>query len=88
MESIFILIPIALIFTAIAIKAFFWAVDNRQYDDLDSAGQSILFDEQPSNKQRSKTGDKKPGEKLSTEQMYVDRASTEQTSIDKNSDAN
>ncbi len=47
MDSIFILIPIALIFTAVAVKAFFWAVDNKQYDDLDAAGQSILFDDDP-----------------------------------------
>ncbi len=46
MNSIYILIPIALIFTAIAIRAFFWAVDNNQYDDLDAAGQSILFDDE------------------------------------------
>lgn len=45
MNSIYILIPIALIFTVIAIRAFFWAVDNKQYDDLDAAGQSILFDD-------------------------------------------
>ncbi len=45
MDSLFILIPIALIFTGIAIKAFFWAVDNKQYDDLDAAANSILFDE-------------------------------------------
>ncbi|MFT5693701.1 MAG: cbb3-type cytochrome oxidase maturation protein [Oceanicoccus sp.] len=46
MNSIFILIPVALVFTAIAIRAFFWAVDNNQYDDLDAAGQSILFDDE------------------------------------------
>ena len=45
MDSVYILIPIALIFTAIAVKAFFWAVDNNQYDDLDAAAHSILFDE-------------------------------------------
>lgn len=45
MDSLFLLIPIALILTAIAIKAFFWAVDNQQYDDLDAAAHSILFEE-------------------------------------------
>lgn len=45
LDSLYILIPIALVFVAIAIKAFIWAVDNRQYDDLDAAGRSILFDE-------------------------------------------
>lgn len=45
MDSLFILIPIALVFVAIAIKAFIWAVNNHQYDDLDAAGRSILFDD-------------------------------------------
>ncbi len=45
MESLFILIPIALLFVGIAVKLFFWAVDNKQFDDLDSAAQSILFDD-------------------------------------------
>jgi len=45
MDSIYILIPIALIFCAIAVKAFLWAVDDNQYDDLDAAAQSILFDD-------------------------------------------
>ena len=45
MDSIYILIPIALLFSALAIGAFFWAVSNKQYDDLDAAAHSILFDE-------------------------------------------
>lgn len=47
MESIYLLIPIALIFTAIAIKLFFWAIDSKQFDDLDTAGKRILFDDEP-----------------------------------------
>jgi len=47
MNSIFILVPIALLLTAVAIWAFLWAVDNRQYEDLDAAAQSILFEEDP-----------------------------------------
>lgn len=46
MEIIFILIPIALLFVAIAISLFFWAVRSEQFDDLDRQGYSILFDEQ------------------------------------------
>ena len=50
MESMYILIPVALAFAALGIKAFFWAVDNDQYEDLESEGQRILFDdEQPKN---------------------------------------
>ncbi|MDC3332794.1 cbb3-type cytochrome oxidase assembly protein CcoS [bacterium] len=45
MDSLFILIPIAVVLTAVAIRAFFWTVDNKQYDDLDVAAKSILFDE-------------------------------------------
>lgn len=45
MDSLLILIPVALMFVAIAVKAFLWAVDNRQYDDLDAAAESILFDD-------------------------------------------
>lgn len=44
MEALFLLIPLALIFCLIAVKAFFWAVGNRQFDNLDSAARSILFD--------------------------------------------
>lgn len=56
MDSIFILIPIALLFTGLAIRAFFWAVDNKQYDDLDAAGQSILFDEDAASPSRVDKG--------------------------------
>lgn len=45
MDSLFILIPIAVIFVAVAIRAFIWAVNNRQYDDLDAAARRILFDD-------------------------------------------
>ena len=44
MESLYLLIPISLIFIAIAIKIFFWAVNSGQYDDLDSEAERILFD--------------------------------------------
>ncbi|NIB41952.1 cbb3-type cytochrome oxidase assembly protein CcoS [Pseudomaricurvus alkylphenolicus] len=47
MESLYLLVPVALIFLAIAIKVLFWAVNSGQYDDLDTEGHRILFDEQP-----------------------------------------
>jgi len=43
--SLIILIPIALILVALAIKLFFWAVNNGQYDDLDTEASRILFDD-------------------------------------------
>lgn len=45
MEVIFILIPIALLFVGIGLWLFFWAVDNGQFDDLDSPAHRILFDD-------------------------------------------
>lgn len=45
MEALFFLIPLALIFCALIIKAFFWAVSHHQFENLDSAAHSILFDE-------------------------------------------
>lgn len=45
MSIIYVLIPIAMIFVAIAVWVFFWAVKSDQYEDLDREGINILFDE-------------------------------------------
>lgn len=45
MESLFLLVPIALIFVAIALKVFFWAINSGQYDNLDTEAHRILFDD-------------------------------------------
>lgn len=45
MESLYLLVPIALIFVAIALKIFFWAIKNGQYDNLDTEAHRILFDD-------------------------------------------
>ena len=49
MSVIYILIPVAIIFTAIAIYLFFWAVKTDQFDDLEKQGMSILFDDEKNN---------------------------------------
>ncbi|WP_373388371.1 cbb3-type cytochrome oxidase assembly protein CcoS [Pseudomonas alcaligenes] len=46
MSAIYFLIPIAVALVGFAIWLFFWAVDNGQYDDLDSPAHSILFDDE------------------------------------------
>lgn len=46
MSIIYVLIPIAMLFVAIAVGIFFWAVKNDQYDDLDRHSVSILFDDE------------------------------------------
>lgn len=46
MTILYILVPVAIIFVVLAICIFNWAVNNGQYDDLDSPAHSILFDEE------------------------------------------
>ncbi|MDP2514287.1 cbb3-type cytochrome oxidase assembly protein CcoS [Photobacterium damselae subsp. piscicida] len=45
MASLYILIPIAIIFVIIAVAIFLWAVKSNQYDDLERQGSNILFEE-------------------------------------------
>jgi cbb3-type cytochrome oxidase maturation protein len=45
MNVIYFMIPIALGLVVLAVWAFFWAVKSDQFDDLDSPGMSILFDD-------------------------------------------
>ena len=45
MESLYLLIPIALIFCVIAIKLLLWAISSGQYDDLDKEAWRILADD-------------------------------------------
>jgi cbb3-type cytochrome oxidase maturation protein len=50
MESLYFLVPCALIFIAIAVKVLFWAINNGQYDNLDTEAHRILFDGEQSKK--------------------------------------
>ncbi len=45
MNIIFLLIPISLIILALAVLVFIWAVNNKQFDDLEKHGHDILFDD-------------------------------------------
>jgi len=47
MDSLYLLIPIALIFCALAIKLLLWAISSGQYDDLDKEAWRIIIDEEP-----------------------------------------
>jgi cbb3-type cytochrome oxidase maturation protein len=47
MDSLYMLIPVALVFVAVAVKLLLWAIDSGQYDDLDKEGWRILADEEP-----------------------------------------
>ena len=46
MASLYLLIPVSLIFCALAVAILFWAVNSGQYDDLDGEGERILFEDE------------------------------------------
>lgn len=45
MDSLMVLIPVALLLGLIGLAAFLWALRNGQYDDPDGAAGRILFDD-------------------------------------------
>lgn len=46
METIFVLLPLALLIAAIAVGFFIWAAKTGQFDDLDTPAVRILFDDE------------------------------------------
>jgi cbb3-type cytochrome oxidase maturation protein len=44
-ESLFFLVPIGLVFVALALRLLFWAINSGQYDNLDTEAHRILFDD-------------------------------------------
>lgn len=44
MDSLAILIPVALVLSIVIIAAFLWAVKSDQFEDLERHGQDIFFD--------------------------------------------
>lgn len=45
MEILFVLVPVSLVIVMIALLAFVWSVNAKQYDDLDKEAERILFDD-------------------------------------------
>ncbi len=45
MQSLYLLIPVAIIFVVLAVRFLFWAIKSGQYDDLNTEGHRILFDD-------------------------------------------
>ena len=45
MDILFLLIPVSLLFLALAVWLFIWAANNRQFEDLEKHAMEILFDD-------------------------------------------
>lgn len=61
MESLYILIPIAILFVIIAVVIFFWAVRSDQFEDLERQGMNVLLDDddpQPEQKPKAQNASK------------------------------
>ncbi len=72
METIFVLLPLALLIAAIAVGLFIWAAKTGQFDDLETPAVRILFeDEEP---RRPAPAGKDPPETASTKAVPTRRA--------------
>ena len=54
MESLYILIPIAIVLVCVAIVIFIWAVKSEQFEDLERQGHNILFEDDEKDENGSK----------------------------------
>ncbi len=50
MDSLILLMPVAMLMGLIALVGFLWALRSGQYEDLDGAASRILFDDLPNKK--------------------------------------
>ncbi|SEL92247.1 cytochrome oxidase maturation protein, cbb3-type [Colwellia chukchiensis] len=74
MSIIYVLIPIAILLTAIGIYVFFWAVKTEQFEDLEKQGMSILFDDDKNLNQASA----KNKDQHSNNQLVADKHTAQQ----------
>lgn len=57
MNSLLLLIPLAILLGMLGLAAFLWALRSGQFDDLDGAAQRVLLDEEGT---RPRTPGRKP----------------------------
>ena len=57
METIFVLLPLALLIAAIAVGFFIWAARTGQFDDLDTPAVRMLFDDEEPQRQARTDGE-------------------------------
>jgi cbb3-type cytochrome oxidase maturation protein len=72
MSIIYILIPVAILLTALGIYLFFWAVKTDQFDDLEKQGMSILFDQDDLISKEKHKNDEKTSNETNNLQVNID----------------
>jgi cbb3-type cytochrome oxidase maturation protein len=88
-ETIFVLLPLALLIAAIAVGFFIWAARTGQFDDLETPAVRILFDDEEPSPRRSNEvpapaaaspGPPAPGQAPTTAQPKATAGSTRRVS--------
>ena len=67
METIFVLLPLALLIAAIAVGLFIWAAKSGQFDDLETPAVRILFDDEEPRRSAPATPPSTPTESTKAE---------------------
>ena len=67
METIFVLLPLALLIAAIAVGFFIWAARTGQFDDLDTPAVRILFDDEEPRPPAAQSRESKAESRLSVD---------------------
>lgn len=47
MNVLYILVPVAIVLAALGVTAFWWAVRNGQFDDVETPAIRVLLDDEP-----------------------------------------
>ncbi|WP_426357638.1 cbb3-type cytochrome oxidase assembly protein CcoS [Pseudocolwellia sp. HL-MZ19] len=79
MSIIYVLIPIAVLLTAIGLYLFFWAVKTEQFDDLEKQGLSILFDDEKENSSDESITKSNSSDLQTAEQASVNNTTSSQS---------
>ena len=82
-ETVFVLLPLALLIAAIAVGFFVWAARSGQFDDLETPAVRILFDDPPSPRppRTSETADEATARQAQLAAAEAERASAHETKI-------
>jgi cbb3-type cytochrome oxidase maturation protein len=58
MSVLYLLVPLAILLAAAGVAAFFWAVRNGQYDDVETPAIRMLLDDEPRLRRESRPGER------------------------------
>jgi cbb3-type cytochrome oxidase maturation protein len=71
-ETIFVLLPLALLIAAIAVGFFIWAARTGQFDDLETPAVRMLFEDDVPADAQAEGGRRRSGSELSPESSRVE----------------